>query len=53
MQTFTNEKDAVLDIFVGCGGFANACQELGRHYLGIDKDEELVGAIFQSFSKED
>ena len=50
MQTFANEKDAILDIFARCGGLGNACQELGRHYLGIENDEELAGACFQNFS---
>ena len=50
MQTFTNENDTILDIFAGCGGMGNACQELGRHYLGIENDEELVEACFQNFS---
>ena len=43
MQTFTNEMDGVLDIFAGCGELGIACQELGRHYLGIENDEELAG----------
>ena len=50
VQTFANEMDAILDIFAGCGGLGVACQELGRHYLGIENDEELVGACFQNFS---
>ena len=50
---FTNEKDAILDIFAGCGGPSIACQELGMHYLGIENDEELAGACFQNFSWED
>ena len=47
MHTFTNEMDAVMDIFAGCGGLGNACQELGKNYLGIENDEELAGACFQ------
>ena len=50
MQTFTTEMDAILDIFAGCGGVDIACQELGRHYLGIENDEELDGAYFHNFS---
>ena len=50
MHTFTNEMDVVLDIFARCEGLGIACQELGRHYLGIENDEELVGACFQNLS---
>jgi len=36
------EGDVVLDPFVGSGTTALAAQRLGRHFLGIDSNQEYV-----------
>ena len=40
IRLFTKEGDLVLDPFVGSGTTALAAKQLGRKYLGIDKEEE-------------
>lgn len=40
IKLFTQEGDIVLDPFVGSGTTAIAANDLKRHYIGIDKEEE-------------
>lgn len=37
-----NGGDVVLDTFLGSGTTALACKELGRHYIGFEKDARWV-----------
>jgi len=38
--TFSNAGDTVLDTFAGSGSTGRACQEAGRNFIGIEKEEE-------------
>lgn len=40
IRLFTQENDVILDPFIGSGTSAQAAQDLKRHYIGIDKEEE-------------
>lgn len=39
LDLYTRPGDIVLDPFLGSGTTAIACKQLGRHYIGIEKDE--------------
>ncbi|MEK7665127.1 MAG: transcriptional repressor LexA [Patescibacteria group bacterium] len=41
----TNEKDIVLDPFIGAGTTASAAKRLGRHFIGIDIDPKYKSII--------
>jgi len=40
---FSNENDLILDCFLGSGTTAVACVELGRRFIGIEKELRYVG----------
>jgi site-specific DNA-methyltransferase (adenine-specific) len=42
IRLFTREGDVVLDPFVGAGTTALAAARLGRHYVGIEMQQEFV-----------
>ena len=42
IKLFTEEKDVVLDPFVGSGTTCVSAKLLGRNYIGIDKEEDFV-----------
>jgi DNA modification methylase len=39
IRTYTNEGDTVLDFTMGSGTTGHACDNLGRSFIGIEKDE--------------
>jgi len=41
IETFSNPGDAVLDFTMGSGTTGVACQDLGRRFIGIEKDAEI------------
>jgi len=38
----SNEGDIILDCFMGSGTTAVACKELGRNFIGIEKEQEYI-----------
>ncbi len=42
IQSWSNKGDIVLDPFMGSGTTAKAAQELGRHYIGFEINEEYI-----------
>ncbi|WP_313714455.1 DNA-methyltransferase [Atlantibacter hermannii] len=44
IETYSNPGDVVLDFTMGSGTSGVACNETGRHYIGIEKEK----AIFQT-----
>ena len=38
----SNKGDIVLDCFMGSGTTAVACKELGRNFIGIEKEQEYI-----------
>jgi DNA modification methylase len=42
IKASTNEGMVVLDPFLGAGSTAIACENLNRHFIGIEKDESYV-----------
>lgn len=41
IETYSNPSDTVLDFTMGSGTSGVACQELGRKFIGIEKDQEI------------
>lgn len=42
IQRYTNEGDVVLDMFMGSGTTLYECENLKRHYIGFDINEEII-----------
>ena len=43
IRTYTNEGDVVLDNCMGSGTTGVACLQLGRKFIGIERDETIFG----------
>ena len=40
IKTYTNKGDTVLDFVMGSGSTGIACQNTGREFIGIEKDDK-------------
>ena len=52
IQLFSDEGDTVMDCFMGSGTTAIAAIQLGRNYIGIDKEEKFVALAKQRILSE-
>lgn len=52
IKTYTNPGDTVLDPVMGSGTTGVACKRLGRHFIGIEKDENYFYAAKQRIDAE-
>ena len=41
INTYTNKEEVVLDFAMGSGSTGVACHNLGRHFVGFEKDEHF------------
>lgn len=53
VNSFSKEKDIVLDPFCGSGSHLIAAKRLGRHYIGIEKDKKAYGDALQRLDEID
>jgi len=42
VANYTNEGDVILDPYCGSGTTCVACIQLGRHFIGIEKEHKYV-----------
>jgi site-specific DNA-methyltransferase (adenine-specific) len=49
IERYSNQGDVVLDPTFGSGNSGRACMELGREYIGIEKDGEFFGRFKGTF----
>lgn len=47
LSTFTDEGDAVIDVFAGCGELGRASKEMFCHYLGVESDDYLAHNVLE------
>jgi DNA modification methylase len=48
IRRFTEEKDVVLDLFMGSGTTLYECENLNRDYIGFDINEEIIDFVGNS-----
>ena len=53
VETLTNPGDVVLDPFMGSGTTGVACKELGRDFLGIEKDAKYFAVAKERIESTD
>lgn len=51
VQTYSNENDLVLDNCMGSGTTGVACKNLGRRFIGIEKDEKYFNIAKERIMK--
>lgn len=51
IRTYTNEGDIILDNTMGSGSTIKACILENRHFIGIEKDEEIFKKTQQSITE--
>lgn len=52
VQTSSNPESLVMDFFCGSGTTLIAAQELGRHWIGIDKSEKAIEVTRKKLTEE-
>ena len=51
IKTYTNERETVLDFTMGSGTTGVACVNLGRSFIGIEKDGKYFGIARERIEK--
>ena len=51
VKTYSNEGDTVLDSCMGSGTTGIACMNLGREFIGVEKDETIFAVATQRLSE--
>jgi len=51
IKTYTNEGETVLDNCMGSGTTGVACKKTGRHFIGIEKDENYFNIAVRRLSE--
>ncbi|MEN9977255.1 MAG: hypothetical protein RIR36_1415, partial [Bacteroidota bacterium] len=51
IKTFSNENDLVVDLTMGSGSTGVACKKTGRHFIGIEKDENYYNVAVRRVSE--
>jgi len=51
IKTFSNENDLVVDLTMGSGSAGVACKKTGRHFIGIEKDENYYNIAVRRVSE--
>ncbi|QHB38634.1 DNA methyltransferase [Flavobacterium phage vB_FspS_tooticki9-1] len=51
IKTYTNEGETVLDNCMGSGTTGVACKKTGRHFIGIEKDENYYNVAVRRVSE--
>jgi site-specific DNA-methyltransferase (adenine-specific) len=52
VQSYSNENDIVVDPFMGAGSTGIACRNLGRRFIGIEKDEQYFDIAVERIKNE-
>ena len=52
IRTHTNEKETILDPFMGSGTTGVACLELNRKFIGIELDKKYFNITIERIKKE-
>lgn len=53
VENSTNEKEVVLDPFMGVGGVGVACKRTNRNFIGIEIDEKYYNVAFERMNEEE
>ena len=53
LKTYTNPGMVVFDPFMGSGTTGVACKELGRHFIGIEKDVDIFAIARDRIAKQE
>lgn len=51
IKTYTKEGETVLDNCMGSGTTGVACKKTGRHFIGIEKDENYYNIAVRRVSE--
>lgn len=52
ISTYTDPGDTVLDPVIGSGTTAVACHNLGRKFIGMEKDREIYESAVQRIDRD-
>ena len=52
IRRYTEEGEIVIDLFMGSGTTLYECENLKRHYIGYDINDEIIGYVKNKMDKE-